>query len=74
MEIAALLADGKNAAQIATILSISRGTVMTHIRIACWKLQVESRIGLIVLYAQWQLLKELNNAANQYTDSSIYQK
>jgi DNA-binding CsgD family transcriptional regulator len=56
MEITALLADGKNAKQIATILSIGYETVKTHIRVACRKLDVDNRVQLIVMFAQWQVV------------------
>lgn len=63
MQITALLCEGQNARQIATILSISPDTVKTHIRIACNKLCVENRIQLIVAFVKWETMKELTNAA-----------
>jgi DNA-binding CsgD family transcriptional regulator len=61
MQIAALLVEGKNARQIATILSIGPETVKTHIRNACRKLNVSNRVQLIVTVARWQVIEEMQN-------------
>jgi DNA-binding NarL/FixJ family response regulator len=61
MQIASLLVEGQNARQIATLLSISRVTVITHIRIACQKLEVENRIQLIVTFVKWQVAQEITH-------------
>lgn len=61
LEIALLLCEGYNAEQISIILSISRQTVMTHIHRACLKMDADNRVRLIVMIAQWQVVKELQN-------------
>jgi len=61
MQIAALLVEGKNAAQIATLLSIGRETVISHIRVACRKMGVSNRVQLIVMIARWQVMEEVQN-------------
>ena len=58
-EIVVLLCEGKNARQIAIILNIGRETVVSHIRVACHKLNVSNRVQLIVMFVQWRMLMDL---------------
>jgi len=69
MQIAVLLVEGKNAMQIATILSIGRETVVSHIRTACHKLNVSNRVQLIVTVVRWQIMEELHNGTLHQIDS-----
>jgi len=72
MQIAVLLVEGKNAMQIASILSIGRETVVSHIRTACHKLNVSNRVQLIVAVVRWQVIEEMQHET--IADNSIYSK
>lgn len=58
VEIVSLLAQGYGIGQTASLLSIGRETVKTHIRKMCWKLNVDNRIQLIVIFAMWKATNE----------------
>ena len=68
MQIAALLVEGKNAAQIAILLSIGRETVVSHIRTACRKLDASNRVQLIVMITRWQVIEELKNEKKEVSE------
>jgi DNA-binding NarL/FixJ family response regulator len=55
VEIVEHLAQGRTGREIATLLSISRETVKSHIAKACSKTGAENRIQLIVMYAIWRI-------------------
>ena len=55
LEIVELLAQGNNNKEVASILSIRRGTVEGHIVRACQKLRLENRIQLIVVFVMWKV-------------------
>lgn len=56
MEIVSLLAEGKSAKETGAILSISRATVLDHIRKARIKTGSDNRIQLIVIYTMWRVM------------------
>jgi len=59
MEIMNLLVQGKKYREIATILSISIDAIKIHVHEARYKLEVENRIQLIVIFTRWQVAQEI---------------
>lgn len=57
LEIVELLAQGKTNREIATILSISPETVKTHVHEMLYKLEVENRTQMAVVFAVWKVPK-----------------
>ena len=54
LEIVELLAQGKKETEIAPLLSIGVPTIRGHIQRSCFKLRLENRTQLIVVYAMWR--------------------
>jgi DNA-binding NarL/FixJ family response regulator len=61
VEIMTLLVQGKKYREIATLLSIGIDTVKDHVHEARYKLEVENRIQLIVMFARWQVAQEVRD-------------
>lgn len=61
LEIIGLIASGNSEKQAAKLLSISPFTVHKHITNACVKTGLDNRTRLIVAWARWQTIQEINN-------------
>ena len=59
VEIMCLLVQGKKYREIATLLSIGVDVVKDHVHEARYKLEVENRIQLIVVFVRWQIEHEI---------------
>lgn len=60
LEVVRSLVDGNSDKQTGLLLSISRETVRKHINNACVKLALRNRTQLIVAFAKWEAVKNLN--------------
>lgn len=60
LEIIGLIASGNSEKQAAQLLSISPVTVHKHITNACEKTGINNRTRLIVAWARWQTIQEIN--------------
>lgn len=54
IQIVELLVQGRTMVDTAALLSISRETVKMHVKTMCYKLDVDNRIQVIVIYARWK--------------------
>lgn len=54
-QIVQLLAQGNGIGETATLLSIGRESVKSHVREMCKKLDVDNRIQAIVLFVIWRV-------------------
>jgi len=60
-----LLVQGKKYREIATLLSIGVDAVKDHVHEARYKLEVENRIQLIVIFVRWQMTQEIEDNGNK---------
>jgi DNA-binding NarL/FixJ family response regulator len=66
VEIMCLLVQGKKYREIAELLSIGVDAVKDHVHEARYKLEVENRIQLIVMFTRWQVAQEIKENENVY--------
>lgn len=62
LEVISMIAKGKSNKQTAVLLSINSRTVQKHLEKACKKIGVDTRIELVVIWAKWQALQEIDSA------------
>lgn len=60
LEVIGVIATGQSEKQTAKLLSISPLTVHKHITNACEKTGLNNRTRLIVAWARWQTIQEIN--------------